>query len=332
MAETSAIEWTDATWNPILGCTLESPGCRDCYAMQLAGTRLKNHPSRKGLTRMTKTGPVWTGEVRFWEPWAVQPLHWRRPRRIFVCAHADLFHPDVPDEWIDRILAVIALAGHHTFQILTKRSARMLAYFSDPDWRRRVLLWVQKLKPSSLWNGSAYQAGHELDTNGVLPNLWLGVSIEDATRQHERTHDLAQTPAAYRYFSCEPLLGPLDLFAELGLPPVMSPPWVDLVIVGGESGDHRARPMHPAWARSIRDQCAAAGVAFMFKQRGAWTWREADDGQDWAPQRRLDISGKLLPLDSPRCRPDEIDVRWVGKGKAGRLLDGQIHDGLPLAA
>ncbi len=127
MSDNSKIEWTDATWNPVTGCSVLSPGCANCYAMGLAGTRLAQHPSRAGLTTASKAGPVWNGQVRFNEAWLTQPLTWKRPRMIFVCAHGDLFHENVPDEWIDRVFAVMALARHHTFQVLTKRAARMRA-------------------------------------------------------------------------------------------------------------------------------------------------------------------------------------------------------------
>jgi len=128
LSDKSKIEWTDATWNPITGCAIDTPGCINCYAMRLAGTRLKHHPSRKGLTKMVKGKPVWTGEVRLNEAWLKQPLQWARPRRIFVCAHGDLFYESVPDEWIDKVFAVMALASRHTFQVLTKRADRMRAY------------------------------------------------------------------------------------------------------------------------------------------------------------------------------------------------------------
>ncbi len=123
MSDKSHIEWTDATWNPITGCSVLSPGCTHCYAMKLAGTRLRNHPSRAGLTTDSKAGPVWTGEVRFNAQWLLQPLGWSKPRMIFVCAHGDLFHDDVPVEWIDKVFAVMALAPQHTFQVLTKGGA-----------------------------------------------------------------------------------------------------------------------------------------------------------------------------------------------------------------
>ena len=138
MADKTEIEWTDATWNPVTGCSIASPGCRHCYAMRLAGGRLKDLPSRRGLTRKGNAGPVWTGEVRFNEQWLIDPLRRRAPKRIFVCAHGDLFHPSVPTEWIDLVHAVMACAPRHDFQVLTKRSLRMEAYFTDPDLEERV--------------------------------------------------------------------------------------------------------------------------------------------------------------------------------------------------
>ncbi len=355
MAETSSIEWTDATWNPIVGCSVISPGCKRCYAMKLAGTRMKNHFSRAGLTEDTKAGPVWTGEVRFINQWLTQPLHWRRPRRIFVCAHADLFHERVPDAWIDLVFAVMGLASHHDFQVLTKRSARMLAYFKG-RWAERVMEHLEALKPSSLWNGNVFQARHELSTKGFLPNVWLGVSAEDQARLDERWPDLAQSPAAKRFLSLEPLLEAVDptristmrfrgaeilnaLTGELsglfGDPCGARLPRVDLVIVGGESG-RDARPMHPDWARAIRDACAAAGVPFLFKQWGAWApvRYDASDRPTFEPDIAIARNGAIdgtKPFTLPRTggdRPRWAQMALVGKKAAGRMLDGVIHDGL----
>lgn len=123
MGDQTKIEWTDATWNPIVGCSVISPGCTNCYAMRLAGTRMKTHPTREGLTREVNGQHVWTGDVRLVESALYQPLRWRRPRRIFVGAHTDIFHEKVPDQWLDRLFAVMALSPQHTFQVLTKRSA-----------------------------------------------------------------------------------------------------------------------------------------------------------------------------------------------------------------
>ena len=242
MAEHSTIEWTDATWNPITGCSVVSPGCTNCYAMRLAGARLKHHPSRTGLTQDSKAGPVWTGEVRFNDAWLEQPLRWRRPRRIFVCAHGDLFHESVPWGWIHRVFAVMRAAPQHVFQVLTKRPERMREFVATYYGR-------------------------------VLPNVWIGISAEDQRRADERMPHLLETPAAVRFVSAEPLLGPIvfrqTMHAWRNHPTTewlqSDTPELDWIIVGGESGP-RARNMDPAWARSIRDQCREAGIKFFFKQ------------------------------------------------------------------
>lgn len=307
MADNTAIEWTDATWNPITGCSVVSPGCTNCYAMRLAGTRLKNVASRKGLTKPTKAGPVWTGEVRFNEAELLRPLSWRSPRKIFACAHGDLFHPDVPDEWIDQTFAVAALCPQHIVQVLTKRSARMRAYISDPTVVRRVYHLVCDLAVEHGPGAVLIAPGSDerlapaglrvfLDT-WPLPNVWLGVSAEDQARADERIPVLLATPAAVRWLSAEPLLGPIDLnhikFAdevtpsgggfqawESALngkrfdvwgdgPDIEGQPRLDWVVAGGESGPG-ARPMHPDWVRRLRDQCADARVPFLLKQWGSW--------------------------------------------------------------
>jgi protein gp37 len=207
MSDGTLIEWTDATWNVINGCSVVSPGCTNCYAMKLAGTRLRNHPSRQGLTKPSKAGPVWTGETRFNEPVLTDPLKWKRPRKIFVCAHGDLFHESVPFGWIDRVFAIMALASQHVFQVLTKRPDRMREYFADPNTWGRIIAASDELKPSSKWNGNAYQLRYEITTNGFLPNVWLGTSVEDQPRADERVPHLLSTPAAVRWISAEPLLG-----------------------------------------------------------------------------------------------------------------------------
>jgi protein gp37 len=259
MSDNTKIEWTDATWNPITGCSVVSAGCKHCYAMKLAGTRMRNHWSREGLTIQTQAGPVWNGQVRFNEQWLDEPLHWRKPRRIFVCAHGDLFHENVPNEWIDKVFAIMAQSPQHTFQVLTKRPERMLAYITDP-------VWAEIHGPK--W---------------PLKNVWLGVSVENQEAADERIPLLLQTPAAVRWLSCEPLLGNVlldngetswltchntDTDTECCISYSVSGihfRGIDWVVVGGESG-HGARPMHPDWARSLRDQCVAARVPFFMKQ------------------------------------------------------------------
>lgn len=174
MSDRTKIEWADATWNPITGCSVASPGCTNCYAMRLAGTRLKHHPSRAGLTTMTKAGPVWTGEVRFNESVIDQPLRWTRPRRIFVCAHGDLLHGRVPALWIERVADVMRRSPQHQFLVLTKRADL-----------------VHELAPGT--------------------NIWLGVSAEDQERADDRIPKLVTALAAVRWVSVEPMLGPVDL-------------------------------------------------------------------------------------------------------------------------
>lgn len=357
MAEHSTIEWTDATWNPVTGCSVVSPGCTNCYAMGLAGTRLQHHPSRTGLTQPSKAGPVWNGQVRLNEEWLTQPLQWKRPRMIFVCAHGDLFHESVPDAWIDRVFAVMALAPQHTFQALTKRSGRMRAYLSDEGMRARVQDVVDTMEPDGLHRFE----GHEpwIRNNFPLANVWLGVSAEDQRRADERVPDLLATPAAVRFVSAEPLLGPIDFtrvearstgtliggdFAypkridaltgwagHYPSPTVFHPrshrlARLDWIIGGGESGPN-ARPMHPAWARSIRDQCAAAGVAFHFKQHGAWISAEG-----WYADHPVSLPIRAWTGTEWTDDGSRADLEWVarvGKKAAGRLLDGVEHNGMP---
>lgn len=350
MADHSKIEWTDATWNPITGCSIKSPGCARCYAMKLAGTRLRNHPSRKGLTKDSNAGPVWTGEVRLNEQWLTQPLQWKRPRNIFVCAHGDLFHESVPDAWIDQVFAVMASAPRHTFQVLTKRADRMRRYVDDALGR---VITTQHQHPTLTvrdWPG------------WPLPNVWLGVSAERQLEADERIPDLLATPAAVRFVSLEPLLGPIDLtnhqphgdahgWSSIWKDNAIGRAWLDLVIVGGESGDG-ARPMHPSWPRAIKQQCAAAGVAFHFKQWGAWvpicatydaftdTLYHPAPRRDPDAVRRCKVDTMTLHADGTQYRnpaapgayaagSDAMLMFEVGKKRAGRLLDGVEHNGMP---
>jgi len=379
MADHSLIEWTDATWNPITGCSVVSPGCTNCYAMKLAGTRLKHIPSRAGLTRDSKAGPVWTGEVRLNEQWLDQPLRWTKPRRIFVCAHGDLFAENVPDEWIDRVFAVMALAPQHTFQVLTKRPARMRTYIKGhqskiPYLGRMPLERIHLEAADHMEGDGGYMDTLKSHGGNIyslycsvpwpLPNVWLGVSTEDQARADERIPDLLATPAAVRFVSAEPLLGPidtllttergdLDALRGLGVHADEEGPddWyrtamLDWVIVGGESGQG-ARPMHPQWVRSLRDQCAAAGTAFFFKQWGEWApnigavdgWtiddspeisrfdhREWEDGRWSEPFRPMWCDFSDGNYDEEQC------VSRIGKKRAGRLLDSVEHNAMPEVA
>lgn len=348
MADKTKIEWTDATWNPITGCTVVSPGCTNCYAMKLAGTRLAHHESRAGLTRDSKAGPVWTGEVRFNPQWLDQPLRWKKPRMIFVCAHGDLFAEGVQEEWLDQIFAVMA-ASEHTFQVLTKRPERMRDYLTNPETLARQKKAIRKLTKNG-WD--------EILLEIPLPNVWLGVSIEDQKRADARIPVLLQTPAAVRWISAEPLIGPVSLtgtsedakhqwnwltgiegqmnfdgpdFTETGK--------IDWVVSGGESGAD-ARPSHPDWHRQLRDQCAAANVPFFFKQWGEWVPQLGSVSlPDNAEQSRYQWAewddGRWEYWDRPQwC--DELDedhsMIRCGKRLAGRFLDSVTHDGFPEVA
>lgn len=342
MADGTKIEWTDATWNVVNGCSLASPGCTNCYAMKQA----HRVAARRGLTVHTKGGMVWTGETRFNETVWLQPMRWRRPRMIFVCAHGDLFHESVPDEWIDRVFAIMAVAQHHTFQVLTKRADRMRAYMTggpQPRWMRHMKAACAVVPyPDVVDNKSG---GMILSTtNGVLRNVWLGVSVEDQTRADQRIPKLLETPAAVRWLSCEPLLGPIDLTEVCNgwhfQNPLTGARWhdapdgessasdtagakIDWIVAGGESG-HKARPMHPAWVRALRDQCAAAGVPFLFKQWG-----------EWAPST-IGLASYFVHLDGRVTNAWDGEVsrgvaalHKIGKKLAGRELDGVVHDGFP---
>ena len=350
MADGTKIEWTDATWNVINGCSVHSPGCTNCYAMKLAGTRLRDHPSRAGLTKMTKAGPVWTGDVRFNEKVLKDPLRWRKPRRIFVCAHGDLFHESVPDEWIDRVYAVMALCPQHTFQVLTKRSDRMRKYMTS-------LMRAAEVCPKAIL--TIPQLGRDVmvaNATWPLPNVWLGVSAEDQARWDDRVADLEATPAAIRWVSIEPMLGPIDATYVCNgrwfFNPLTGSRWhdapdghgsrdqgankIDWVVCGGESGPG-ARPMHPDWARSLRDQCAAVGVPFFFKQWGAFRPRENEDWGFQGEEATVLPDGRVRQWQPhyPRARlvhPQMRPMIRVGKKLAGRTLDGQIHDEFPEVA
>lgn len=388
MSDGSKIEWTDATVNAINGCSILSPGCIRCYAMKLAGTRLRNHPSREGLTDQAKTGPVWNGTVKLHEPALLQPLRWKRPRVIFWNAHGDTFHDAVPDEWIDRMFAVMALTHWHKHLVLTKRSGRMRAYLSSPDVVDRIDRQQGKLFAPHCKKSPYASKMKRPAANWPLPNVWLGVSVEDQMRADERIPDLLATPAAGRFLSCEPLLGPLDLrwIAEpdeekdgvidalLGCnwidgmgqgrefrpvrpghegrvmtrrvysseTDILAARKIDGVIVGGESGPG-ARPMHPDWALSLRDQCAAAGVDFHFKQWGEYapvdhtlipTPRER---QAWVRKDGDRVVRAKSEADFAAIEREEIHAGEplyslmlnVGKKAAGRALDGITHDALP---
>ncbi len=285
MGDRSGIEWTDATWNPVTGCNKVSEGCKNCYAEKMA----------KRLQAMGAPRYANGFKVTLHPDVLTKPLHWTRPRRVFVDSMADLFHPEVPFEFIDKLFGVMALAQWHVFQVLTKRPERMRAYFTEKDargWRAQSRIYAAVRETEMPPGKFASECGWP------LKNVWLGVSVENQRRADERIPLLLQTPAAVRFLSCEPLLGPLDLTPHLGEIRVCDNPRhgqlcpegvtkaadgtilcryckrpverirpLHLIIAGGESGPG-ARPMDPEWARSLRDQCEESGTPFFFKQWG----------------------------------------------------------------
>lgn len=327
MADKSGIEWTDATWNPVTGCSKVSQGCKFCYAKHQAWPR---------LAAMQNT--VYTGrefeQVMCHPERLDQPLRWTKPRMIFVNSMSDLFHDDVPFEFIADVFAVMACTTRHTYQVLTKRPSRMLEWFlwaakSDygmgPEVVDPTKVWPQ-WKPCKPGNSGGYD---NCGPAWPLENVWLGVSVEDQAAADERIPLLLATPAAVRWISAEPLLGPIDLgelpshsgigryldsLSNAGCEYADVPGKLDWVVVGGESGPN-ARPMSPDWARSLRDQCAAAGVPFMMKQWGEW----------------LPMLGQVdgVRVGKKTTTADGWVMGLAGKKAAGRLLDGTQHDGYP---
>lgn len=349
----SKIEWTEKTWNPVVGCSILSPGCTNCYAMKMAARieTMGSAPHYAGTTKKVNGHAVWTGKLALAPDHIVgEPFQRKKPTMWFVNSMSDLFHEDVPDAWIDRVFTVMALTPHHTYQVLTKRAARMRAYFEAPAKGKlnREGTAEQRIKELHHWGRFDNSPGWK---GWPLPNVWLGVSAERQKEANERVLDLLDTPAAVRFVSAEPLLGPIDFTR---IPSVMfhnKQPYdvdalkypdarVDWVIVGGESG-RGARPMHPDWARSIRDQCTAAGVAFFFKQWGQW-------GLD-SPHPVSHDAGALTAMTTvasteKRCIGERsylagsgegkpsTPLRSVGKKTAGRLLDGREWNEMPKAA
>lgn len=320
MGDKTGIEWTDATWNPVTGCTkVGTPGCDHCYAETFAerwrGT--KGHYFETGFDVQLRPDKLGL------------PLRWTKPRRIFVNSMSDLFHDKVPDEYIARVFAVMALAPRHTFQLLTKRHGRMRSLLNSAYFLQAVgRVWAEPPSDWPLprdWRVPVWP----------LPNVWLGVSAEDQKRADHRIPALLDTPAAVRFVSAEPLLGPIDLHADpIGKDSVFWIGHLDWVIVGGESGPS-ARPMHPDWARSLRDQCIGAGVPFLFKQWGDWVPERLGLHGCNAPaaflstggQVRLLVDGK--PAHAPFAPAGDMTIRRVGKKRAGRELDGRTWDQYP---
>lgn len=334
----SAIEWTDKTWNPVTGCTRASAGCDNCYAVQMTKRlELMGKEKYRGLVNEGKRH--FNGVVRCHEDTLLIPFGWKKPQRIFVNSMSDLFHKDVPFEFIDRVFAVMALCPQHTFQVLTKRPERMAEYLSagiDELWAR----WVHEMDPnrrpapapaaaygSSAWSRYCFRNEHPWP----LPNIWLGTSVEDQVAADLRRE-------------------PLRKVADLGwLTWVSNEPAIDAVcwdywdfirwmVTGGESGPE-ARPSSPNWHRYTRDWCLAMGIPFLFKQWGAWLpghhFTDELHDRDPAPEQSRFECAQWLDDEWHLGYPLAQDVEdgnamyRVGKKAAGRLLDGREWNGFP---
>jgi protein gp37 len=277
VADGSTIEWTEATWSPTTGCDMISPGCDNCYALTLA-KRLKAMGSAKYQTDgdPRTSGPGFGLAVH--EGALTVPLRWRKPRRIFVNSMSDLFHDKVSDEFIARVFAVMAATPHHTYQLLTKRHGRMRSLVGGTDGSGYRLLEAT----------TDEQTAQTLyDAPWPLPNVWLGVSIEDQQWAGIRIPALLDTPAAVRWLSCEPLLGPVSLVRWLnGGFGNVAPADLDWIVVGGESGPG-ARPLELAWVRHLVEECQAAGVAPFVKQLGSRWGRHHHDIEVFPPDLQV---------------------------------------------
>lgn len=311
MADKSRIEWTSATWNPIVGCSRTSPGCDHCYAISVAHRGLA--PQHRGLTIKPEGERTdWTGQVRLVPEVLDKPLRWARPRKIFVNSLSDLFHDALSDQTIAQVFAVMSLAPQHTFQALTKRSRQMSYLLNSDEFPLLVKAERHQIELTRSTEPGPFQ--------WPLPNVHLGVSVEN-DRYTFRANHLRNTPAAVRFVSAEPLLGPL---------PTLDLTDIDWLIVGGESGPG-SRPMHPTWVRDLRDRCSDVstgspnqfGTSFFFKQWGDWSPEHNDNapygefhaGTDW--------------IDNCICPEGDGPLYRTGKKNTGRELDGRTWEETP---
>jgi protein gp37 len=344
MGSAPSIEWTDASWNPTRGCSRVSEGCKNCYAEKFAarfarpkapGAAPKSPAGiYAGFVQLTSAGPRWTGKVELVESKLEVPLHWRKPRRIFVDSMSDLLHEKLSRRDIVEVFAYMSIAGWHQFQILTKRAERLAML--DESFGRAVAARCDELRAKHGWGNCG--------TDWPLPNVWLGVSCENQETADARIPLLLQTPAAVRFASVEPMLAPIDLDGNgiddlhaLGCGDSECPTrdvlpgcrGLDWVVLGFESGPN-ARPGHPNWARRVRDDCQASGVPFLFKQWGAW----AQVGPEYTGRTLIMSSaGEIFPGPDPNPNLNRthmmIRMGRVGKKAAGRLLDGREWNEYP---
>lgn len=302
MADGTGIEWTQATWNPTTGCDKISDGCDHCYALSQA-KRLKAMGSKRYQTdgNAVTSGPGF-GLTMHDDNVFYQPLRWTRGRKIFVNSMSDLFHGQVTVEYIGRVWAVMAATPQHQYQILTKRAKRMRTILTNENWTKIVTDALTDLKNEKVLSEKIWKETYaKISTGEPLENVWLGTSVEHEKTVH-RISELISTPAAIRFLSCEPLIGALDL------KPYLTENQIHWVIVGGESGVN-ARAMDPVWALTIRDDCVAANVAFLFKQWGEW--------------------GTIKTAKKETHTFENATMYKIGKHKSGRTLDGKIWDDYP---
>lgn len=318
MSDGTKISWSDATWSPVTGCSKTSEGCLNCYID-------RTPPFRMAHRKFDGPGIGATTGVKLHSERLGIPMKWRKPRMIFVCSLADLFQDEVPDFFIAEVFAVMALSPQHTFQVLTKRHARMRSLLNSTDFRRQV----QQATLVRVGNRAPWL----VEPWWPLRNVWVGVSTENQKWADIRIPALLDTPAAVRWISAEPLLGAIELRDEW-LTGERSLSWV---VAGGESGP-KARPMHPHWARSLRDQCTTAGVAYHFKQYGEWAptgeTLTAKDPRTLAMHPRGTTAMTTEnPFDPFAVRHPYWEAlrRW-GKKAAGRELDGREWNEYPAVA
>jgi protein gp37 len=312
MSANSKIEWCDHTFNPWIGCTKVSPGCANCYA--------EGESKRRGWAQWGRGQPRHHTSETYWK----QPIQWNRRaslsgvrERVFCASLADVFDPEVPDEWRFALFRTIIETPHLDWLLLTKRPE-----IAHDFYHNKIGLRDETIREK------------------FLPNVWLGVSVEDQTRADERIPVLLEIPAVVHFLSCEPLLGPVDLAAWFccnGKTGPCSRHRPDWIICGGESG-HGARPMHPDWALSLRKQCAAAGVPFFFKQWGEFApvapvYTAEDWLNDGDPDRQLALENDGCIADDYQPRPELYPwiIERVGKKRAGRLLNGREWNEFPSA-
>lgn len=329
---------TGETWNPVIGCSKASAGCHNCYAERMARRQAYMRPGceyEQVLAYYEGRGfGGWSGVTSFVVSALEKPLHWRKPRTVFVCSMGDLFHETVPFEWIDQVFAVMALCPQHTFIVLTKRPELMAEYLNEwfPQWDSAMDDFPNEADidvGGYLKVGADYWGEYSTQVKvWPLPNVWLGTTVENKAAL-PRLDYLRQCPAAVRLVSNEPSLEDLG---DVNLT------WIDWVICGGEAGPG-ARPMHPEWARSLRDQCKAAGVPFYFKQWGEYglygDWQQAvivaNDGTAYKPHELAfpDGSRRAEAFRKDHQRAELYHMYRVGKKAAGNELDSKTYDEFP---